>query len=210
MAKLKGPLFSLGASGAIGKVAVYFGWKGLNCVREYVVPANPKTPKQITQRSYVTDAVAKIHAAEIAVAIKLKTEDKAAYALKGSTHPTPRTWFNEIVKNWIDCKIKVKLACIFCSGEMDNTSKNDFRPHIYFAEEGPGNIAAGAFFLGTSKTAIIATKAGNITAGEGANLLPAGGFSGLTAGRKYYWWFKPDVGDAYEWAASGIYYATTT
>jgi len=30
MAKLKAPLLSFGASGAIAKAIVYFGWKGLN------------------------------------------------------------------------------------------------------------------------------------------------------------------------------------
>ncbi|GAI75819.1 unnamed protein product, partial [marine sediment metagenome] len=46
MAKLKGPLFSLGASGALGEAVVYFPWKGLNVVREYVIPSNPKTDPQ--------------------------------------------------------------------------------------------------------------------------------------------------------------------
>ncbi|GAH96000.1 unnamed protein product, partial [marine sediment metagenome] len=37
MAKLKGPLFSLGASQQLGKALVFFGWKGLDVVREYVI-----------------------------------------------------------------------------------------------------------------------------------------------------------------------------
>jgi len=49
MAKLKAPLMSLGASGALGKALVFFGWKGLDVVREYVIPANPKTTAQNTQ-----------------------------------------------------------------------------------------------------------------------------------------------------------------
>lgn len=207
MAKLKAPLLSLGASQQLGKAIVFFPWKGLNVVREYVVPANPNTLAQQTQRGYVIAAVAAIHAAIIAAAIKIKAEDKAAYALKASTFPTPRTWFNQIVKNWLDVKVAGAIPCIFCSGETDNDSKNDFRPHIYFAEETPSSIANGTFFLGTSKTAIVATKAAVITAGEGASLDAAGGFSGLTGGMKYYWWFKPDVGDDCEGAESGIYYA---
>ncbi|KKM06256.1 hypothetical protein LCGC14_1745880, partial [marine sediment metagenome] len=53
MAKLKGPLFSLGASGQIAKALVYFPWKGLNLVREHVVPSNPNTTGQVTQRGYM-------------------------------------------------------------------------------------------------------------------------------------------------------------
>jgi len=42
VSKLKAPLLSLGASGQIGKSLVFFGWKGLDVVREYVIPSNTK------------------------------------------------------------------------------------------------------------------------------------------------------------------------
>lgn len=64
MAKTKLPLVSLEARGAIGKAVVYFPWKGINAVREYVIPANPKTAAQQTQRGYMTDAVTDWHASE--------------------------------------------------------------------------------------------------------------------------------------------------
>ncbi|MBA7687234.1 hypothetical protein ES703_95695 [subsurface metagenome] len=63
MAKLKAPLLSMGASGKIGDIMVFFPWKGINVVREYVIPANPKTALQIAQRAHVTEAVAYIHTA---------------------------------------------------------------------------------------------------------------------------------------------------
>lgn len=50
MAKTTGPLFSMSASGKIGDSMVFFGWKGLNCVRQYVIPANPKSIGQGDQR----------------------------------------------------------------------------------------------------------------------------------------------------------------
>lgn len=62
-AKLKAPLLSLGAAGQIGKALVFFAWKGIDCVREYVVPANPKSAGQIAQRGHMTAAVAEWHAA---------------------------------------------------------------------------------------------------------------------------------------------------
>lgn len=63
MAKLKAPLLSFGAGGKLAKSLVFFPWKGINAVREYVIPANPQTTLQTTQRGYMTAAVAEWHAA---------------------------------------------------------------------------------------------------------------------------------------------------
>ncbi|GAI80781.1 unnamed protein product, partial [marine sediment metagenome] len=94
MAKLKAPLLSFGASGAIAKAVVYFPWKGLNVAREYVIPANPKTTLQTTQRGYLSAAVDAIHAAQADPTNPIVEADTVAYALYGSCEPTPRTWFN--------------------------------------------------------------------------------------------------------------------
>lgn len=58
MAIVKGPLLSLDARGQIGQALVYLGWKGLKTVRQYVIPANPQTADQVTQRGLLTDTVA--------------------------------------------------------------------------------------------------------------------------------------------------------
>ena len=50
MARVTGPLFSLGASGQIGKALVYSVWKGLPYSRRYVIPENPRTVKQVEVR----------------------------------------------------------------------------------------------------------------------------------------------------------------
>lgn len=50
MALVNGPLFSLDASGQLGKAIVYTKWKGRNVVREFVIPANPRTLGQHWQR----------------------------------------------------------------------------------------------------------------------------------------------------------------
>jgi len=50
MAKVTMPLMSASASGKLGDSIVYFGWKGTDCVRGYVVPANPKSASQGDQR----------------------------------------------------------------------------------------------------------------------------------------------------------------
>lgn len=46
MAKVTGPLFSMSASGKIGDAIVFFGWKGVNVVRQWLIPANPQSAGQ--------------------------------------------------------------------------------------------------------------------------------------------------------------------
>ena len=50
MAKATGPLYSLSASGKIANAMVYFTWKGVNVVREWLKPSNPKSAAQGDQR----------------------------------------------------------------------------------------------------------------------------------------------------------------
>ena len=50
MAKVKGPLLSLGASGQIGKSIVFGDWRGVKYAREHVNPANPQTTAQTLTR----------------------------------------------------------------------------------------------------------------------------------------------------------------
>jgi len=46
MARVTGALFSMDASGQIGKALVFAKWKGRQYCREYVIPENPNTTKQ--------------------------------------------------------------------------------------------------------------------------------------------------------------------
>lgn len=46
MAKVNGPFLSFGGRGQIGKAMVAAKWRGVQYVREYVVPANPQTVAQ--------------------------------------------------------------------------------------------------------------------------------------------------------------------
>ena len=58
MATLHAPLLSFSASGKIAKTMVMQKWKGLNVARQYVVPANPQTAAQTTQRALMASVVA--------------------------------------------------------------------------------------------------------------------------------------------------------
>lgn len=51
MATVKGPLFSLDASGSIGGSVVFAKWKGRNYVRRHAVPANPRSALQVGTRA---------------------------------------------------------------------------------------------------------------------------------------------------------------
>lgn len=53
MAKLIGPLYSMGASGKIGDAMVFFPWKGLNVVRQWVIPVNRMSGGQGDQRIFL-------------------------------------------------------------------------------------------------------------------------------------------------------------
>lgn len=57
MSRLTAPLLSFSASGQIAKTIVMSVWKGIPYARKYVVPANPNTAAQQTQRGYVTSVV---------------------------------------------------------------------------------------------------------------------------------------------------------
>ncbi|MBA7647916.1 hypothetical protein ES703_55695 [subsurface metagenome] len=54
MAKTKGPLFSLGASGTLAKTVVFSQWKGRSYVRKHKIPFNPKSTKQTNVRTAMT------------------------------------------------------------------------------------------------------------------------------------------------------------
>lgn len=51
MARVTGPLLSLGGSGQIAQTQVYASWKGRPYVRRYVVPANPRSSEQTLTRN---------------------------------------------------------------------------------------------------------------------------------------------------------------
>lgn len=53
MAKVTGPLYSMGASGKIANAMVFFAWKGTAVVRQWLKPANPMTSGQGDQRIFM-------------------------------------------------------------------------------------------------------------------------------------------------------------
>lgn len=210
MAKLKAPLMSLGAAGQLGKALVFFPWKGLDVVREYIIPSNPQTTLQTTQRGYMTAVVAAIHAAE-GHATPMTSVDQMAYSAWAQAKGKIMTWFNACVKINIDAIVAGDARCIYRAGDMSDDDADDFRPWLGFTDDTVSLLTAGKFYLGTSKTNLNQTSgAATVVAGTSVSLGAAAGFDGLTVGVKYFWQFRPDAADPCEGADSGIYYAYAT
>jgi len=203
LAKLNAPLFSFGASGSIAKALVYFPWKGLNVVRSWVSPANPKTAAQVTQRGRLAAAVALIHVVMAATTDPLGVTDQSAYSLLGSLQPTPRTWFNTIVKQWLDQKRAVKIPVLYHGVTLTVASTQVTFQSGHTTESSA--LTSGKVYYGTSKSNLISSV--DFTAAE---LLAGKAITGLTNGTKYYFQFRALVPAGMIGSDSGIYYATPT
>ena len=202
-AVLKGPLFSLGASGQLAKALVYFPWKGLNVVREYVIPANPQTDPQTTQRDYLKDAVAMIHALQAHATRALNATDVSAWALWAGVIQSATTWFNQMVRNYVDQMIAgdawVGISAVVLAPGID---KVNIQCGCVLGTGGapPTNMTVR---WGTSKTALFnsdtATPA--LLGGAGKDI------AGLTTGVKYFFQLEGLAAAEYIGCKSGIYYA---
>jgi hypothetical protein len=101
MVKLTAPVFSFGASGKLANALVFADWKGIDLARKYVVPANPNSSGQSTQRGYLTAAVAEWH---ITGAEALEGADKDAWNRYAGTL-TPMSGFNAFCRAWMDERV---------------------------------------------------------------------------------------------------------
>jgi len=184
---------------------VFFGWKGLNVVREYVVPSNPKTALQVTQRAYVTAAVAAIHAAQADATHPMLSIDQVAYSALAAAKGKIMTWFNQVVKLWVDVAVDAKTSVVYHAAVFGAKTAAAFEFHLYITEETASDLAAGTFYFGTSKTNLINTEACDINPGSYVYINVVNLAAFLTVGVKYYVQFRPDSGDPCEGADSGIY-----
>lgn len=196
MAKVNAPLFSFNASGQIAKALVYFGWKGIDVVRSYVVPTNPKSEDQRTQRGYLKSIVDLIHITQASINFTFNAADMTALALLGNTYPTPRTWFNQACKIAIDRLVAGKGCYLFSGGY---TVAGDTELIVNIGEI-QSHFDTGKFWYGTSPTALVHSVGTNITGYRIYATLP-----NLTNGTKYYWQIRTLTPDVQEGYRSGIY-----
>lgn len=59
MVKVTGPFLSLDARGTLADTLTASVWKGINYLRQRVIPMNPKSTAQVGVRSVLTDGVSK-------------------------------------------------------------------------------------------------------------------------------------------------------
>lgn len=210
MAKLKAPLMSLGASGAIGKALVFFSWKGLDVVREYVVPSNPDTTPQQTQRNHLKAAVALVHDAMARPDNPLNETDQIAYAALAAAKGRIMTWFNQAVKLYLDTILTkigdAEVPVVYSDADVTDKDVTAIDVFMKLNEETGSSLTHGKFYFGTSKTNLIHSAVAAITAGDKAVLVDEDLSAFLTAGKKYYWQFRPDADKPCEGADSGIYH----
>ncbi|MBA7703887.1 hypothetical protein ES703_112684 [subsurface metagenome] len=199
MAKVNAPLISFSASGQIAKAVVYFSWKGINAVRQYVIPANPKSDDQITQRNRMTDAVAAWHAAPydaddvtaIEVEVIEGVLDQAGDVFTPSGAMCKTFIIEDILGNTWE-RIR--------NGSSANAQPTEFEVHVQ--KIGGGN--APMCYYGTRKTHFPNSKVlvdeGGATWGEN--------ITGLIKNTLYYFYF--DVGTSgTDFARTGIYQQRT-
>lgn len=190
MAKLKMPLGSLGASGQLGKALVFFPWKGLNCVREHVVPANPKSQAQRDQRNLMTAAVAEYHAA------LYNALDMTAWARYAGTIKASMTGFNAMVRAHVKEGILGNAWERIHHVEMATITQTDFVAFV--TKDAVGN--APVLHYGTSKTFMPDTFNMTVYGDNTWAAQPAG----LTPNTLYYFWIDVGTSEA-DYGRTGIY-----
>ena len=151
MAKTKAPLFSLSARGQLAETLVYFPWKGIECVRSYVIPANPNTAGQQTQRGYFYNAVGDWHD------IGLDADDVSAWNRAASALTRPMSGFNAFIGAHVDLQVAGETPDMGFNGGLTDDADGTFTGVI--TEDG---AADGVDMLwGVSPTSLINTEAGS-------------------------------------------------
>jgi hypothetical protein len=200
MAKTTAPLFGFGASGKLGGALVFGTWKGLDVARRYVIPANPNTAPQSTQRGYLTAAVDAWHTTG---ANALEAADKAAWnRLAGVIGRM--SGFNAFCQAWMrESADGGTVPGHFFN--MDVTAP----AHAAFACDIDSDIAGtptATLYLGTSKTFFPYTDSAALSSGNAAF---TAGNTGFAAGETVY--FYVEVGTpGTDYARTGLYTVVLT
>lgn len=187
MAKVKAPLLSFDARGKIADSLVYLGWKGLKTVRQYVIPANPKTGDQQQQRGYFATAVGDWHTDGF------NSDDIAAWKLLALSLKEALSGFNVYIR----LKVKALIAGVtwesFTAVDPGTPTATGTTITANTALTTPCDV-----YYGTKITAMYNTEEGTPAAGTLSVEL-----TGLTASTKYYFYIK-DKQDP-KAARTGIY-----
>lgn len=181
MAKVTAPLFSFSASGQLAKTLVYAKWKGIDDVRSYVVPANPNSAGQQTQRGYFAEAVDLWHT------LGITADDATAWNRYAATLPSPQSGFNAFVASYIDLRVGGLAAAAIAMG-FNGSLVDSGAGQVDMEIEEDGSAVAVDFIWGYSPTSLI-----NVAAGvEAANVWTAANVA-ATSGATVY--MRPRIED---------------
>jgi uncharacterized protein (UPF0297 family) len=172
MAKVKGPLLSMDASGKIADSLVFMSWKGIKDVRQHVIPANPQTAAQQEQRSFMTEAVDVFH--ETAY----NALDMQAWDVLASTLGRAMSGFNAYVKRYIDAKVSGKTFTPIYGCTVTGVSESGFTVKVR------SDLSSGVkLYIGTGKTMLGTEVSGTYNAGTKEWTFEV---AGLSSGVTYY------------------------
>lgn len=194
MAKVTAPFFGFHARNQINKALVYFVWKGINAVRTWVVPANPKTVGQVAQRGNFAALVAYWHSGHF-TARDIGSWNRAATAVKFK----PQSGFNRFVGFYRELYF-LGWSLLYLFNAIDaSTAANAFTCHMNSSGFSIGDVCQMRW--GTKPTSLIYTQ----NAPYGAPLFTVAAFdTGLTAGATIYWLFEVKGAPISDWGKSGI------
>ena len=194
MAKLTAPLFSLGARGKLGNALVYFPWKGIDAVRRYVVPTNPNTTAQNTQRANLEAGVTEWHAA-------LYTElDKGAWNRLALTLESVMSGFNAFMQTFVLQKILGNIWYRIRFVTTHTILATSFKVNGEGADIAPSPIC----YYGTSKTSMLGTATGVFQVGQYWLFT----ITGLVADTLYYFQIRRGTSGT-NYGKTGIYQQKT-
>lgn len=188
MAKVTAPLFSFGASGKIADSLVFMTWKGISTIRKWVVPANPKTAAQTSQRSKLTNAVSAWHT------VALTILDTAAWNALATLAAKPLSGFNKFVKEFIRIAVAGDTWELLTVGILAAGGSGELDVQI---DSGDGTTVVVAHY-GVKRTLLLSEE--NLTHTTGTW---SGTIASLVTGDKYYVQFR-QVTSGIE-GVSGIY-----
>jgi len=184
-------LLSISARGKIAKTLVFLSWKGIDTVRKYVIPTNPKSTDQKKQRGYFSDAIDAWHTDGY------NSLDVAAWNLFAIAQKAVASGYNLFVKYYIAAKVATETWTKLTGYAISNIAATGATVTISVASDKTGKL-----YLGSKMTSLFTEYAG--TFNEGKYTFTITGLSELT---KYYLYIANTAeGEA---ARTGIYSFTT-
>lgn len=160
MAKVLTPLLSFSASGKIADTLVAFTWKGINVMRQYVKPANPKTADQVTQRGHFSDMV------ESWRNYFVDTSMRTAWNRLALVLPTPMSGFNAFMRNAVQMVLTDPDASF--GFDVTAVAAQLVTFGVLNVDDGVAGDEAGDFeiWVGDSPSSLLLTESVAIAAGD--------------------------------------------